>query len=299
MPADMPFQAHDIILKSIAPLFVGQSLAALGIDAPPAVSIAATEMPEVSVHAHDLDFLLELADESYLHLEFQSTKDARDLARFLVYDALLYQRDGRRIRTVVIYTGGVKRAADRVDAGSLRYQIENVYLGSIDGDQRLATLRARAATSGLGEDDAVDVALVMLMGHRAGTHGDVARQAVKLAAALPAPVSDRCTAAVMGLAVRYLTDDEFSRLMGERSVAKRYGEMLVEELAKGRAKGRAEGRAEGKAEDILVVLRERFGAVPESVAGRVGSQRDLGILDAWMVLALRAASLADFERRLI
>jgi len=174
-----------------------------------------------------------------------------------------------------------------------------VYLGSIDGDQRLATLRARAATSGLGEDDAVDVALVMLMGHRAGTHGDVARQAVKLAAALPAPVSDRCTAAVMGLAVRYLTDDEFSRLMGERSVAKRYGEMLVEELAKGRAKGRAEGRAEGKAEDILVVLRERFGAVPESVAGRVGSQRDLGILDAWMVLALRAASLADFERRLI
>ena len=174
-----------------------------------------------------------------------------------------------------------------------------MYLGSIDGDQRLATLRARAATSGLGEDDAVDVALVMLMGHRAGTHGDVARQAVKLAAALPAPVSDRCTAAVMGLAVRYLTDDEFSRLMGERSVAKRYGEMLVEELAKGRAKGRAEGRAEGKAEDILVVLRERFGAVPESVAGRVGSQRDLGILDAWMVLALRAASLADFERRLI
>lgn len=57
---------------------------------------------------------------------------------------------------------------------------------------------------------------------------------------------------------------------------------------------RAEAR--GRSHGLLVVLRERFGAVPRDVAARIGAEDDLDVLAQWTVTALRAASLADFAR---
>ena len=54
--------------------------------------------------------------------------------------------------------------------------------------------------------------------------------------------------------------------------------------------GRAAGEVEGKVEDILTVLRERFGAVPATVEERVRSTRDVAALTVLLVRALRIAS---------
>jgi hypothetical protein len=50
------------------------------------------------------------------------------------------------------------------------------------------------------------------------------------------------------------------------------------------------------AEDVVLILRERFGQVPQAIGDRLGTQRELPVLQRWVVLALRAASVAEFER---
>ncbi len=79
-----------------------------------------------------MDFVFRLEDGSFLHLEFQSTVPD-DLRRFLIYDVLLYQRDGCHIRTVVFYSNGITAADSCVDAGTVLHRLENVFFVDYDG----------------------------------------------------------------------------------------------------------------------------------------------------------------------
>ncbi len=291
MSADISPQSHDVIFKHLGPLFAGESLRALGIDLPPATAVLPTELPQVSVRMHAIDYLLRLRDGSCLHLEFQSTSEPDDIARFLVYDAHLYERDGAPIRTVVIYSGGVRRARDQIDAGGLLYRIENVYLSSLDGDRHLADLQQRSRSGGLDAEDALEVALLILMGRREHTAQEVALEAARLAEALPGEFKRLCQSAVVGFAERYLTEDEFRAVAEVEPLAGRLSEMLAE----GEARGEARGEAKGKAESVLLVLTERFGPVPEAVVERIRNEHEVTTLGRWMLAALRAASLAEFD----
>jgi hypothetical protein len=298
MPGDVAPQSQDILWKRLHPLLGGRSLRSLGIDAPPATAVMPTELPAVSIRMQVLDYLVELADGSCLHLEFQSTSQRHDLVRFLLYDARLYERDRRRIRTVVIYTGGVRQAPRAVDAGCLGYRVENVYLSRLDGHLHLVELKERAATAGLSADDALEIAVLILMRHRGRSAYEVALEATNLAAALPEEVRDDCRSAVLGFAERYLTDHELRGVMEVDAMAGLVSRMIAEGEAKGKAEGKAEGEAKGRAEDVVLVLGERFGEVPAGLAERIRGQHDLATLRRWMVAALRAASLADFEREI-
>ena len=284
MPDDVASQSQDILWKRLRPLLGGRSLRSLGIEAPPATAVLPTELPEVSIRMHVIDYLVELADGSCLHLEFQSTSQPDDLVRFLLYDARLYERDRKRIRTVVIYTGGVRQAPHDLDAGCLRYQVENVYMSGLDGDRHLVALKQRAATAGLMADDALEIAVLVLMGHRARSPYEVALEASNLAAALPEHVRDDCRSAVIGFAERQLTDGELRGVLEVEAMAGLVSRMI------------AEGEAKAKAEDVLLVLGERFGEVSAGLSERIRGQQDIATLRRWMVAALRAASLADFEQ---
>ena len=59
-----------------------------------------------------------------------------------VADAVFYRQDHRRIRTVVVYAGTVRWAADTLGNGAALYRVANVYLGWYDGE---------AALTGLGQ----------------------------------------------------------------------------------------------------------------------------------------------------
>lgn len=290
-PADIAPQSRDIVFRHLATLLVGRSLRPLGINALPAIAVLPTDLPDVSVRARVVDCLLAQPDGSQLHLEFQSTFDQGDLARFLVYDAHLYERHGSPIRTVVTYTGGVREAPSSLNAGCLRYQVANLYLSMFDGDARLAALKRRAVAAGLDADGALDVALLVLMRHDARRPFEVALEAARLTEALPSETRRDCLAAVLGFSERYLTEPEFARVLEVDALARRMSELIAE----GEAKGRAEGEAKGKAEDVLLILAERFGDLPQDLAERVRHEQDLATLTRWMVLALRAATLTDFR----
>ncbi len=58
-----------------------------------------------------------------------------DIKRFLQYDARLYNKYERAIRTVVIYSGKIEEAISRLDIGSIIYNVEQVFLAKYDGDK--------------------------------------------------------------------------------------------------------------------------------------------------------------------
>jgi len=129
-------QRDDIILKATAEAFRGQTLEAIGLHLPPIVDMLPTVLPTAEVKEERVDFLFRLADETLLHLEFQTSMVTRnDLHRFAGYDLKLLDRYWRTIRTVVIYSGRVKKASDGFECGSLVYRVNNVYLHRLDGEE--------------------------------------------------------------------------------------------------------------------------------------------------------------------
>jgi len=116
----------DIVFKLEAEQ-LGSALARrYHIDLPPVVRYFPTELPFADIHLEQLDSIFELEDERLLRLEFQSEHRGDTLPRFLVQDALLYQRHRRRLATVVIYGAGINTAADGISAGAIEYSVSNI-----------------------------------------------------------------------------------------------------------------------------------------------------------------------------
>jgi hypothetical protein len=70
---------------------------------------------------------------------------------------------------------------------------------------------------------------------------------------------------------------------------------LLEEL---KAEWGAEARAEGRARDIVTILEDRFGDVPEEVRAAVQATRDEARLDTLLLAAVHCPDVAAFRTRL-
>ncbi|NSW83209.1 MAG: hypothetical protein HPY90_08025 [Syntrophothermus sp.] len=100
-------------------------------------------LPVAEVKEERIDFLFRLADESLLHLEFQTTARVEDLYRFAGYDLKLAERYRKTIRTAVIYSGRVREGPEGIGHGSLVYQVTNVYLNRMDGEKEHEYLKGK------------------------------------------------------------------------------------------------------------------------------------------------------------
>jgi hypothetical protein len=78
----------------------------------------------------------------------------------------------------------------------------------------------------------------------------------------------------------------------------RESQVVNEWIREGEVMGAARGKAEGEAAALLRVLRARFGAVPDELAGRILQAADLPQLERWLDLASTAASLDAFRQGL-
>lgn len=59
---------------------------------------------------------------------------------------------------------------------------------------------------------------------------------------------------------------------------------------------RAQTRTETRVEDLLGVLRERVGALPESLIEEIRGQRDPDVLWRWLTVAARSMTVDEFLR---
>ena len=91
-------------------------------------------MPIVQVREKSTDIVFLLEDGTLLHIEFQSTYSKNDIIRFAIYDILLYERHGRLIKTVIIYSSDVMGVSADLDTGSLIFNPQVVLFADYDGN---------------------------------------------------------------------------------------------------------------------------------------------------------------------
>lgn len=159
-----PAPRPGYVAAGLAGTFGEAFLGFLGLELPPIRAIVPTALKSVEFIDMEMDYVFELSTGEYVHLEFQDRASPSELRRFALYDAVLLRQAGRRVWTVVLYTGGVRAAPDVLDGGSLAYRVQNIYLMAHDGEAALAQLRSRVERGErLSRQDAVRLALVPLM----------------------------------------------------------------------------------------------------------------------------------------
>ena len=217
-------------------------------------------LAEENLHIN-MDLTCRLADESLLHLEFQTTAVTRnDLQRFAGYDLKLLERYWQPIQTVVIYSGRVETAPDGFDHGSLIYQLSNVYLNRLDAEKEYRYLNEKIKRGEkLSQTEIVRLIFLPLMKH-GKSEGEVALKAAELAKMIPDEKQNLVFAAIIALSDRYMTETEKKRLL--EVVALTQIEQWIKE--EGRREGRLEGKLEGRLETARRALQKGYS--PEDVA---------------------------------
>jgi len=257
-----------------------------GINLPAIARHFPTDLPVADVHLEQLDSVFELVNEWLLHLEFQTEHRRTTLARFLIYDAYLYERYERPIITVVIYGAGVATAAAEIDANAVRYTVYNVLLGQEDGRatyQRLKTLMESG--NGLSPEDRLDLIFLPLMKQRRARR-NVVKDALALARRLPEDQQRQTLASLIGLGHRFLTEAELDTVM-EGLMITPLGQRLFDK-----------GVGQGWRAAILEELNERFGSLPPSFEKQLAPLEDSDRLKELFHVARTTSSLAEFTQAL-
>ncbi len=287
---------EDIIFKCVSQIMGDDLIRAYGLEPCRIIRAVPTETVFLP-RKRRLDSVFQLADGSCLHLEFQSKR--APLRRFLVYDALLYQRDRRPIRTVVIYTGGITKAPSRLDAGCVTYAVENVFMSRLDGAaSRQAAADGIRKRGKLSKKELMDLIFSPLMSQGL-TPGEAVLAALEVAGGIEEEEERGfCMAAIIVLGDKFL-DAEQREKAKEAWEMTRVAELIREEgLVEGMEKGMEKGLKEGRAQAVLLVLQGRFGDVPASTKELVESQEAEETLNEMVLAAATSGSLEEFQVRL-
>jgi len=213
---DIKISSHykDIIQKYTNMLFQNTSFDFYGINAAKVKEFINVELPTVEVSNSGTDLVFLLEDDTYLHFEFQSTYNKKDIFRFAMYDLRLYERDGRDVVTVIVYSSEVKTAETGINIGSLRYSPEKVMMLNFDGDTIYQKLEKKLNDNvELTEVDMMNLIFLPLMSHSVPKE-DLAVKSVELAQTIPDRTKrEACTVAAVAFASRYLDEEKIKGLM--------------------------------------------------------------------------------------
>lgn len=172
---------NDIIQKYVSGLFKDATLELYGIKTAKIKELISIELPVVELSESRVDFAFLLEDDSYLHLEFQTGYNKNDLIRFAHYDLRLYERDGRDINTVIIYTGNVKEVPTELKIGSLEYRPNKIMMGNYNGNTIYEELYAKIkAGNDFTDEDILKLLFLPLM-HNSIPRCELAVNLIKLA----------------------------------------------------------------------------------------------------------------------
>ncbi|MGO4272493.1 hypothetical protein AB4Z22_22080 [Paenibacillus sp. TAF58] len=132
---------QDEVVTSAVKVFGSSFLSVLGIQIEEKIiEHIPIEIELIRNEMHLAEELFLLDDNTILHLEFQAESNFDSLVKLLEFDLLLYEQQLKQFRTIVIFGPDVSEALSLADFGAVRYEVQMVQLGTIDGDVILAEL---------------------------------------------------------------------------------------------------------------------------------------------------------------
>ena len=215
---------------------------------PKIISVKPIDIPVIKVSNQNPDFVFELEDNSLLHLEFQTTWKKADLLRFAQYDIALYQKERRKINTVVMYSGKYESAESELDMGSNKYKVQQVFMIKYDGIKRYKEIKGKIEKKEpLTDKDSMDLVFLPLMRNEKSEE-EVTKEALELAIEIPDEnKKEAVIGSLLGFSDNYVRGEYLNELKEVIRMTK-IGTSLFEE-----------GVEEGEKELTIKILNKRFG----------------------------------------
>ena len=228
-----------------------------------------------TVQQRRVDLALRLADQSILHIEFQSTNDGDMAERMLMYHVQLrHAYRHQRIRSLVLYVGPEPLTMPGIlITGQLRFSFEVIDIRSFSADELLATGRAGDCVLALLARDGV--ARFEEIMHRIREMPYHQRELALAQASVLSHLRglssrvEKETKPPMPVIIELEETDPLFRRILDRYRAQGEAEGRARGEAEGRAEGEAEGRAQAARQLLRALLESRFGPLPKSVVSRI------------------------------
>ena len=224
----------DIISKYTSGLFKNAILDYYGIKSTAKIKdLINVEFQVIEVSESRADFLLLMDDDTYKHLEFQTSFNRKDLTRFSRYDALLYDRDGRKIHTIIIYSSDVRKIDESLDIGTLKYEPTNIMMYEFDGDSIYKDLETKLKEKQeLTDIDMLNLIFLPLMRNNI-PKAELALKSVELAKTIEdRSKRETCLVSAIVFTSKYLSENEINRIWEVAKVTDVIGRLIQQEVDK-------------------------------------------------------------------
>ena len=125
---------EDLIMKKAMDVFAEEGLKFFGIDKKVKDS-SSTEIVVLQAKNLHMDYTFLMEDDTYIHVEFQTTdKGKDDLRRFRAYESLLSFQTGKDVVTYVVYSNGIQNVKTVLETGINQYSVKAISMFDKDGD---------------------------------------------------------------------------------------------------------------------------------------------------------------------
>jgi len=249
---------EDLIMKKAMDVFAEEGLKFFGIDKKVKDS-SSTEIVVLEAKNLHMDYTFLMEDNTYIHIEFQSTdKGKDDLRRFRAYESLLSFQTKKDVVTYVVYSNGIQNAMDTLKTGINEYNTKVISMYDRDGDIIFDKVEEKLRDKEeITKQDLVALTFSPIMGGKL-TKLDKILKSIRLVKKIDNEYRYDMESMLYAFADKFLDGKDLEKVKEEISMTK-LGEMLVEDgIKKGEEKKAIEiaktAIKEGMSDELIAKL---------------------------------------------
>ena len=228
---------EDLIMKKAMDVFAEEGLKFFGIDKKVKDS-SSTEIVVLEAKNLHMDYTFLMEDDTYIHVEFQTTdKGKDDLRRFRAYESLLSFQTGKDVVTYVVYSNGIQNVKTILETGINQYNVKAVSMFDKDGDIVIQEVEEKLNNNiEVTKQDLIALTFTPIMSGKLSKLDKIIKS-IRLVKKIDNEYRYDVESMLYAFADKFLDGKDLEKVKEEISMTK-LGEMLVED---GRKKGMQEG----------------------------------------------------------
>ena len=243
---------EDLIMKKAMDVFAEEGLKFFGIDKK-VKDASSTEIVVLEAKNLHMDYTFLMEDDTYIHIEFQTTDKGKDnLRRFRAYESLLSFQTGKDVLTYVVYSNGIQNAKAVLQTGINQYNVKAVSMYDRNGDIVIEEVEKKLNNNiEVTKQDLIALTFTPIMSGKLSKLDKIIKS-IKLVKKIDSEYKYDIESMLYAFADKFLDGKDLEKVKEEISMTK-LGEMLIEDGIK---KGKVEGKEEQAIETAKVAIKE-------------------------------------------
>lgn len=249
---------EDLIMKKAMDVFAEEGLKFFWIDKK-VKDASSTEIVVLEAKNLHMDYTFLMEDDTYIHVEFQTTNKGKDdLRRFRAYESLLSFQTGKDVVTYVVYSNGIQNVNTILETGINKYNIKPISLYDRNGDAVIQEIENKLNKKlEITKQDLIALTFTPIMS------GELSRldkiiKSIRLVKRIDDEYKYDVESMLYAFADKFLKGKDLEKVKEEISMTK-LGEMLVEDgIKKGEEKKAIEiaktAIKEGMADELIAKI---------------------------------------------